>query len=199
MINTGQKITKIHSALFQAFPLGSPLVPYISRAILKVTEDKEKMENIEKALGNQATCEGQGPATLSSDSHSLSVYSFGGLFIIAGIASMSSLLIYVFNFVCFHRPELNNHDPERSFWSKIIDLMKHFDQRDPSLHPFMKRSESRVHPEASPEGNEASPNTDDTQNHSRDSNEGTDTGGSDEDEAHSSVGNDASIGAPNAS
>ncbi|KAH9654081.1 glutamate receptor 2.8 [Citrus sinensis] len=180
-----------------AFPLGSPLVPYISRAILKVTEDKEKMENIEKALGNQATCEGQGPTTLSSDS--LSVYSFGGLFIIAGIASMSSLLIYVFNFVCFHRPELNNHDPERSFWSKIIDLMKHFDQRDPSLHPFMKRSESRVHPEASPEGNGASPDTDDMQNHSRDSNEGADTVGSYEEEAHSSVGNDASIGAPNAS
>lgn len=155
------------------------------------------MENIEKALGNQATCEGQGPTTLSSDS--LSVYSFGGLFIIAGIASMSSLLIYVFNFVCFHRPDLNNHDPERSFWSKIIDLMKHFDQRDLSSHPLMKISESRVHPEASPEGNDASPDTDDMQNHSRDSNEGADTGGSDEDEAHSSVGNDASIGAPNTS
>lgn len=183
--------------LFQAFPRGSPLVPYISRAILKVTEDKETMENIEKALGSQATCEGQGPTTLSSDS--LSVYSFGGLFIIAGIASMSSLLIHVFNFVRFHWPELNNHDPERSFWSKIIDLMKHFDQRDLSSHPFKKRSEISVHPEASLEGNDASPDTDDTQNPSRNSNGGADNVVRNEDKAHSSVGNDASIGAPNTS
>lgn len=184
--------------LFQAFPQGSPLVSYISRAILNVTEDTEKMEKIEKNIvGSQATCQGQIPSLSSSDS--LSVYSFGGLFLITGIASMSSLLIYIFYFVRLHWPELNNNNPERSFRSKIVDLVKHFDQKDLSSHPLGRRNSS-VYPESSPEGNGASPDSDDiqNQNHSRNSSEGAENVDRDENDGiHSSVHGDTSTDAPN--
>ncbi|KAB1204194.1 Glutamate receptor 2.7 [Morella rubra] len=78
-----------------AFPQGSPLVPYISRAILNVTENKEKFEEIEgKYFSSQTSCTDQG-ATFPTDSPSLGVSSFGGLFVISGVASMFSLLVYV--------------------------------------------------------------------------------------------------------
>ncbi|KAL5842291.1 hypothetical protein ACOSQ3_012894 [Xanthoceras sorbifolium] len=139
-----------------AFPKGSPLVSYISRAILNVTETGyfSKIEN--KIMGGKANCEGQA-ATLSSDS--LSVYSFAGLSIITGAASMSSLLIYTFNFIRLQWPLLNDIHPEgsRSFWSKIIYLIKNFDEKNLSAHPF-RRCESRVHPAPpNPEGIETSP------------------------------------------
>ncbi|KAI6680631.1 hypothetical protein NL676_034512, partial [Syzygium grande] len=87
-----------------AFPLGSPLVSYISRAILKVTQDKAKMDAIEgRYLRGQSWCQEQ-DATIFSDHLSLSVYSFGGLFIITGVISVSSVLIYVVLFFQSHWP-----------------------------------------------------------------------------------------------
>ena len=76
---------------FQALRQGSPLVPYISRAILNVTQDKNKIGAIEqKYFSSQTACEDQS-TTISSQSPSLGVDSFGGLFLIAGIAFMVSL------------------------------------------------------------------------------------------------------------
>ncbi|BBG92914.1 glutamate receptor 2.7 [Prunus dulcis] len=61
-----------------AFPRGSPLVSYMSRAILNVTQDKSKMDLIEENyFGNQTICDDQS-AKISSDGRSLHVYSFGG-------------------------------------------------------------------------------------------------------------------------
>ncbi|XP_011016086.1 PREDICTED: glutamate receptor 2.8-like [Populus euphratica] len=153
-----------------AFPLGSPLVPYISRAILKVTQDKDKMEEIERRnFGGEATCLDQA-AMLTSGGLGLS--SFGGLFIITGVASMSALLIYVTKFLYIHWPASNTMDRERSFYSRVLELAKHFDKADPSAH-HLNRAESRVHPVPSAEIVGASPHIDDARGHSRTSSEGS--------------------------
>ncbi|KAL5840233.1 hypothetical protein ACOSQ4_012841 [Xanthoceras sorbifolium] len=185
-----------------AFPKGSPLVSYISRAILNVTEADYFSEIENKTIGGKANCEGQA-ATLSSDS--LSVYDFAGLFIIMGAASTSSLLIYTFNFIRLQWPLLNDIHPEgsRSFWSKIIYLIKNFDKKDLSAHPF-RRCESRVHPAPpNPEGIEASPDINNMQNHSTITNEETENvdrdEGEDVDEIRSPVHHALSMEAPNTS
>ena len=154
----------------QAFRQGSPLVPHISRAILNVTQDTDKIGAIErKYFGSQTTCEDQS-ATISSHGPSLGVDNFRGLFLIAGIASVVSLLVYVFNFFYSHWSTLSNNNPANSCWSKLVEMAKHFDKKD--LKTF-QREESRVHVVASPNVFEPSPSIDDMQIHSRNSIEGT--------------------------
>ncbi|XP_023872896.2 glutamate receptor 2.8 [Quercus suber] len=155
-----------------AFQQGSPLVPYISRAILNVTQDQEKIGPIErKYFSSQTTCEDQS-TTISSHSPSLGVDSFGGLFLIAGITSMFSLLVYVIKFFFSHWPALSDKNTATSLWSKLLEMAKHFDQKDLSSHHF-KREESRVHDGGSLDVFQPSPSIDDMQNHSRNSIEGT--------------------------
>nr|POF09066.1 glutamate receptor 2.2 [Quercus suber] len=164
-----------------AFPRGSPLVSYISRAVLNVTEDTDKMAGImRKYFETQTTCV-DGSAKISTDSPSLGVYSFGGLFIIAGVASMFSLLIYAVKFLHFHWPTSNIVPPEGSFWLKLIELVKHFDQKDLCSYPFRK-NESPLYPKISPDGFGASPSIDDKQKHSRTSSEGADNVATDDDD-----------------
>ncbi|KAI9192158.1 hypothetical protein LWI28_019007 [Acer negundo] len=92
----------------------------------------------------------------------LSVYSFAGLFIITGAASMSSQSV---SFIHDIHPQTSS-----SFWSKIVCLMKNFNNKDLSAHHF-KRHEFRVHPVISPEGIEPSPDINNMHNHSRIANE----------------------------
>ncbi|KAM6541994.1 hypothetical protein CsatB_006441 [Cannabis sativa] len=71
-----------------AFPKGSPLVPDISRAILKVTEGK-KMKDMEDVWFKKDTnC--PDPNNMFS-SNSLGLESFWGLFLIGGVASSLAL------------------------------------------------------------------------------------------------------------
>uniref|UniRef100_A0A2N9H3K9 Ionotropic glutamate receptor C-terminal domain-containing protein n=1 Tax=Fagus sylvatica TaxID=28930 RepID=A0A2N9H3K9_FAGSY len=164
------------AAIFDEIPAlrkGSPLVPYISRAILNVTQDKDKIGAIEhKYFSSQTTCEDQS-TTISSHSPSLGVDSFGGLFLIAGIASMVSLLVTVFKFFYSHWPALSHNNTANCFWSKLVEMAKCFDQKDLSSHTF-KTKESSVHAVTSPDILELSPSINDMQNHSRNSFEGTD-------------------------
>ncbi|BFG14675.1 hypothetical protein CerSpe_009490 [Prunus speciosa] len=112
-----------------AFPRGSPLVSYMSRAILNVTQDKFKMDSIEE----------------EKYFRSLHMYSFGGLFIIAAVVSMFSLLMYMYSFLCSQWPTLRTTiHSENSFRSKMVELAKHFDKKDLTSHPFTRRT-SRVH------------------------------------------------------
>ncbi|XP_031252118.1 glutamate receptor 2.8-like [Pistacia vera] len=169
-----------------AFQQGSPLVPYMSSAILKVTEDKDAMEAIErKTFGSKPTCE-EKSATISSGS-SLSVYSFGGPFIITGVASISALLLHLFNFIRSHWPVLNDHHlhSERSFLAKIVDLIKHFDKKDLSSYHF-NRSESRVYPAQNLEANVVASVPNDMQNHSRTSSQGGENNDTSIDALHTS-------------
>nr|POE85277.1 glutamate receptor 2.1 [Quercus suber] len=123
-----------------AFRQGSPLVPYFSRAILNVTQDKEKIGAIEqKYFSSQTTCEDQS-ITIPSHSPSLGVDSFGGLFIIAGIVSLASLMVYLFKFIYSHWPILSDDNPTNSCWYKLVKMAKHFDQKDFSSHAFKEES-----------------------------------------------------------
>ncbi|KAF9662671.1 hypothetical protein SADUNF_Sadunf18G0078600 [Salix dunnii] len=153
-----------------AFPLQSPLVPYVSRAILKVTQDKDKMDEIERRnFGRETTCLDQASMVTSGG---LSLPSFGGLFIITGVASISALLIYVTKFLYIHWPSSNTMDQERPFYMRILELAKHFDKEDPSAH-HLNRAGPRVHPVPSVEIVGASPSIDDAHGHSRTSIEGS--------------------------
>ncbi|OWM65879.1 hypothetical protein CDL15_Pgr015304 [Punica granatum] len=84
--------------LSKAFPRGSPLVAYFSRAILNVTQDKTKMNEIERKyqLSQSSLCQdeesNQGGATISSHTLSLGMGSFSGLFIITGIVAVLAVL-----------------------------------------------------------------------------------------------------------
>ncbi|XP_050216011.1 glutamate receptor 2.7-like isoform X3 [Mercurialis annua] len=123
------------------FPRGSPLVPDISRAILDVTEG-DKIKRIEKAwFGKQVPCP---DASTSIASSSLSLKSFWGLFLIAGVASVFALIIFALVFFYQHRQIwLPNSDvsDSSSVWSRIINLVRIFDHKDLKSHTFRKGSE----------------------------------------------------------
>ncbi|XWS54158.1 hypothetical protein CRYUN_Cryun10bG0065300 [Craigia yunnanensis] len=113
-----------------AFPKGSPLVAYISRAILSVTENKSKMDAMEqKHFLQQSACLLDQRTTISSDS--LSLYSFGGLFIITAVASVSSLIIYLSKFLQSHWTTVDTVHQDSSVWSKFSELVKRFDHQSP--------------------------------------------------------------------
>ncbi|XP_030458971.2 glutamate receptor 2.1-like [Syzygium oleosum] len=143
-----------------AFPLGSPLVSYISRAILKVTQDKAKMDAIEgRYLRGQSWCQEQ-DATIFSDHLSLSVYSFGGLFIITGVISVSSVLIYVVLFFQSHWHSSSAiHPGDCSLWSKFLETANIF-FREHRLIGFLWKIGSRIAPTSQLRSMEASTNND---------------------------------------
>lgn len=114
-----------------AFPIGSPLVSHFSRAILNVTQDHKKMQELEqKYFGNKNKCQYQAGSTVSSDGPSLSLYSFGGLFIITGLASTCSCFIHLVMFYRKHWPAVNSIHRERSLLYKFGEMAKHFDKWD---------------------------------------------------------------------
>lgn len=117
------------------FPKRSPLVPDISRAILNVTEG-DKMKRIEEAwLGKQSDCP---DAITSISSNSLSLDCFWGLFLIAGIVSVVALIIFIAMFLYENREALIRSDPSPSTGSKILILLRIFNQRDLRSHTLRK-------------------------------------------------------------
>lgn len=98
-----------------AFPIGSPLVPDISRAVLNLTEG-DKIVGIENEwLGQQTSCPEQ---TTVVSSQSLGLNSFWGLFLIVGIASFTALIIYGAMFIYEHRLLLSKLHA-KDLWNKI--------------------------------------------------------------------------------
>ncbi|KAJ0031792.1 hypothetical protein Pint_14234 [Pistacia integerrima] len=76
-----------------AFPRDSPLVSSFSRAILRVMEQGNIMDNIEKQYFGHKIISLDLTPPISTDNSSLDAYSFGGLFIIVGTLSLLALLI----------------------------------------------------------------------------------------------------------
>jgi ionotropic glutamate receptor len=117
---------------FQVFPKGSPLVPDISRAILNLIEGDKMKEIQDKWFANQTSCPDSGT---SVSSNSLSIKSFWGLFLIAGIAALLALIIFIVMFVHQEgRVALRPSDSTTSIWSKIRHLFSIFNQRDFTSH-----------------------------------------------------------------
>ncbi|XP_050216010.1 glutamate receptor 2.7-like isoform X1 [Mercurialis annua] len=123
------------------FPRGSPLVPDISRAILNLREG-DRIKRIKRAwFGEQVPC--PDPST-SISSSSLSLRSFWGLFLIAGVASVLALIIFAVVFFYQHRQIfLPDSDllESSSVWSRIVKLFRIFDHKDLESHAFRKGSE----------------------------------------------------------
>ncbi|KAG6674787.1 hypothetical protein I3842_15G062600 [Carya illinoinensis] len=123
------------------FPMGSPLVADISRQILNVTEG-EIMKEIERAwLEENTNC--PDPNTPSS-SPSLSIASFWGLFLIAGVASLLALIFSISMFLYKERQQLFiPSDPEDdSIWRRILHMFRMFDKKDLTSHTFRKKTMS---------------------------------------------------------
>ncbi|KAI7989910.1 Glutamate receptor 2.7 [Camellia lanceoleosa] len=117
------------------FPIGSPLVHDVSRAVLHVTEG-DKMVGIKRAWFGQRHCS---DSSTSISSNSLGLESFWGLFLIAGIASLSTFIIFIVVFLYKHKHVLlRRSDPNASIWEKIVELARHFDNKDLSSHTFKK-------------------------------------------------------------
>ncbi|KAL9442814.1 hypothetical protein AB3S75_016222 [Citrus x aurantiifolia] len=133
-----------------AFPLHSPLVNDVSKAILNVTEG-DKMKKIEEAwFKKDSSCP---DASTTVSSRSLGLNSFWGLFLIAGIAAILALIIFLAVFVHQHRNVLK--DSESSLLSRIRIFLSIFVSRDLSAHTFKEKGGIQVHgmgaTEASPD------------------------------------------------
>ncbi|KAA8521445.1 hypothetical protein F0562_012122 [Nyssa sinensis] len=102
------------------FPIGSPLVPDVSRAILNVTEG-DKMDGIEKAWFVEHTnC--PDPSNLVT-SNSLSLSSFWGLFLIVGVAASFAVIIFIAMLLYEHRGFLVRLDP-KTLWKKLVVMVR---------------------------------------------------------------------------
>ncbi|XP_062098477.1 glutamate receptor 2.8-like [Humulus lupulus] len=119
-----------------AFPKGSPLVLDVSRAILNVTEGEEMKRLESKWLernSKQNTCLEIDPKI---SSNRLSLDSFWGLFLIAGISSLFALTVFAIMFLHKHWKLLL--DSNDSIRRKMRVIFKSFDQKDLSSHTFRK-------------------------------------------------------------
>ncbi|XP_065878433.1 glutamate receptor 2.7-like [Euphorbia lathyris] len=113
------------------FPRGSPLVSDVSRAILEVTENIGMQKIEDTWISDGSRCP-DGGSSVSSSSSVLGLDSFWGLFLIAGVISFSAVLMYAAMFVYAHREILmSSGSVEGSASSKILHLLRTFDQKDP--------------------------------------------------------------------
>nr|GMC55757.1 glutamate receptor 2.8-like [Ipomoea batatas] len=101
-----------------AFPIGSPLVPDISRAVLSVMESESMMRITDKWFRNETDCSQQDRTLLASDS--LPLDSFKGIFLIAGASASSALLIFFFRFLNQNKEILESD--HSTTWQKICAL-----------------------------------------------------------------------------
>ncbi|GLT47978.1 hypothetical protein SLA2020_216250 [Shorea laevis] len=143
------------------FPKGSPLVADVSRAILNVTEG-DKMKEIEnKWFPKQTNCP---DSSTPVSSNSLSLGSFWGLFLIAGVAAVIALIIFVAEFLYKQKDVLCV--PGISVRRRILQVLRNFDRKDLTSHTFRQsdlkersRSDSIQTIDAVEVSVEASPNT----------------------------------------
>ncbi|XP_062098518.1 glutamate receptor 2.1-like isoform X2 [Humulus lupulus] len=122
------------------FPKGSPLVCDVSRAILNVTETEEMKKTEKKWFEtDQKACLDYDPKI---SSNSLSLGSFWGLFLIAGVSSLFALIIFAITFLHEHKQILlDSHD---SVGRRIGAIFKSFDQKDLSFHTFNKSNSNQL-------------------------------------------------------
>ncbi|XP_055829320.1 glutamate receptor 2.8-like isoform X2 [Solanum dulcamara] len=105
-----------------AFPKGSPLVPDVSRAVLQVMEGELMNNIIQKWFGNETDCPQKDIMAMES---SLTLDSFKGLFLIAGVSAGSALLLFFLIFVYQNREILATDD---SVWQKLSAIANVFDE-----------------------------------------------------------------------
>ncbi|XP_039120767.1 LOW QUALITY PROTEIN: glutamate receptor 2.2-like [Dioscorea cayenensis subsp. rotundata] len=141
-----------------AFPIGSPMVADVSRAILKITENKEIMGSLENHyLYEDEACSVQEDGVSSSSSR-ISIKSFWGLFLIIGVTSMLALLIHSVMFICerwnsglslgqmllllikFYKPDIPSNAPKGE--QEMVTLSEMESPAPPVGHESVVESES---------------------------------------------------------
>ncbi|XP_039119938.1 glutamate receptor 2.7-like [Dioscorea cayenensis subsp. rotundata] len=111
-----------------AFPIGSPMVADVSRAILNITENKEIMEPLDNQyLYDDEACSVEEDGSSSS---MITFRSFWGLFLITGVTSMLALLIHISMFFYQNWHIVRDTDPELSFGQRLLLLFKYHDKPD---------------------------------------------------------------------
>ncbi|GMH09236.1 hypothetical protein Nepgr_011077 [Nepenthes gracilis] len=113
-----------------AFPLGSPLLHDVSKAIMDLMEGDE-ISAIEKKWIVKKNC-----SLNTSSVASLGSESFWGLFLIVGIASVLALIASTVMFLYKQKNIWMRADT--SLWTKIQVLANIFDHRDTEFHTFKK-------------------------------------------------------------
>ncbi|CAA2965933.1 glutamate receptor -like [Olea europaea subsp. europaea] len=108
-----------------AFPKGSPLVPEFSRAILNVTEGEKMVRISREWFGEEEGCPGKDGTVITSNR--LSLDSFKGLFLTAGVSSSCALIIYLSIFFYENRIILASGT---SITQKLSLLAKTFDEEN---------------------------------------------------------------------
>ncbi|MCD7470995.1 hypothetical protein HAX54_011252 [Datura stramonium] len=106
-----------------AFPKGSPLVPDVSRAVLQVMEGEFMNNIIQKWFGNETDCPQKDVMAIASEC--LTLDSFKGLFVIAGVSAGSALLLFFLVFLYQNREILATDD---SIGKKLSAIAKVFDE-----------------------------------------------------------------------
>ncbi|XP_008445297.1 glutamate receptor 2.5-like isoform X2 [Cucumis melo] len=117
------------------FPIGSPLVPHISRRILEVTESERMKKIEEKWFKTLKECTASKVAELSSTR--LSINSFWALFLITGVASLCSVAFYVGKFLYDERTRWQN--VQSPIGERLYKLVGEFMKRDQRAHPLRRR------------------------------------------------------------
>ncbi|XP_010557247.1 PREDICTED: glutamate receptor 2.7-like [Tarenaya hassleriana] len=119
------------------FPKGSPLTDDVSKAILEVNEGEEMRQIEKKWFKNQGNC--SDPTTALS-SNPLSLTSFWGLFLIAGVASFLAIVVFMAMFLYEQRHtwKQSNDAPQDSMWRKSAVLLRIFNEKDLKSHMFKK-------------------------------------------------------------
>lgn len=125
----------------QVFPKHSPLVPDLSQAVLNVTEGEKIMSIENKWFSQDSKCEDNSTNPRVS-SNSLGLESFWGLFLIAGMASILALMIFLASFMYTHRHVLKQSDSRASKWRRVRAMFEIFNAKDVSSHTF-KSSQQR--------------------------------------------------------
>ncbi|XP_016474840.2 glutamate receptor 2.8-like [Nicotiana tabacum] len=128
-----------------AFPKGSPLVPDVSRGVLKVMEGEFMNNIIQKWFGNETDCPEKDGMAITSDS--LTLDSFKGLFLIAGVSAGSALLIFFLIFLYQNREILDTDD---SIWQKLSTIAKVFDEEKDSSNSKSEMPEDNESQTATP-------------------------------------------------
>ncbi|KAL2322148.1 hypothetical protein Fmac_026527 [Flemingia macrophylla] len=114
-----------------AFPRNSLLVPYFSRAITNVTENKTTFDGIKKKYFLSDVISEDASTSMASGSPNLTLKSFGGLYIITLFTSFLALTVHMFKIL---RSKWITRDFRRSLSEMIIEVEKHLNEEESSLH-----------------------------------------------------------------